>query len=204
MCPAGRPEAAAAQWSDDNNVTAGVSPVPPQIGLMSVTVFPVRLLLVASLMLLAWPFAFVASLGRSDFVVEPPSWWMRCVCFCLVRAKPMCEKGQHPVNGTNEPFENHRLVLLASVENSIPSLCIRRPCVLRQRHRPVSTCDHAGHVVLRRVPLDQSERPAGGAHRSSHPRRGAALLLLRRHPGDLDHVLHSRQTGEQEHSRLGQ
>ncbi|XP_040045140.2 lysophosphatidylcholine acyltransferase 1 [Gasterosteus aculeatus] len=54
-----------------------------QIGLMSVTVFPVRLLLVASLMLLAWPFAFVASLGRSDFVVEPPSWWMSAIDLCL-------------------------------------------------------------------------------------------------------------------------
>ncbi|XP_054619724.1 lysophosphatidylcholine acyltransferase 1 isoform X2 [Dunckerocampus dactyliophorus] len=44
---------------------------------MSVTVFPVRLLMVSFLMLLAWPFAFVASLGRSEFVVESQSWW-RC------------------------------------------------------------------------------------------------------------------------------
>ncbi|KAM7372892.1 hypothetical protein PAMP_007785 [Pampus punctatissimus] len=48
-----------------------------KIGLMSVTVFPVRLLLVSFLMLLAWPFAFTASLGRSEFVVEPQSWWRR-------------------------------------------------------------------------------------------------------------------------------
>ncbi|KAM8839963.1 lysophosphatidylcholine acyltransferase 1 isoform 4-T4 [Spinachia spinachia] len=54
-----------------------------KIGLMSLTVFPVRLLLVASLMLLAWPFAFVASLGRSEFVMEPPSWWMSVIDLCL-------------------------------------------------------------------------------------------------------------------------
>ncbi|KAM6903398.1 lysophosphatidylcholine acyltransferase 1 [Lycodopsis pacificus] len=54
-----------------------------KIGLMSVTVFPVRLLLVSFLMLLAWPFAFAASLGRSDFVIEPQSWWMRFIDLCL-------------------------------------------------------------------------------------------------------------------------
>lgn len=53
-----------------------------QIGLMSVTVFPVRLLLVSFFMLLAWPFAFTASLGRSEFVIEPQSWWRRCVLQC--------------------------------------------------------------------------------------------------------------------------
>ncbi|XP_061597042.1 lysophosphatidylcholine acyltransferase 1 [Cololabis saira] len=54
-----------------------------KIGFMSVTVFPVRLLLVSFLMLLAWPFAFTASLGRSEFVVEPQSWWRRFVDLCL-------------------------------------------------------------------------------------------------------------------------
>ncbi|XP_034561476.1 lysophosphatidylcholine acyltransferase 1 [Notolabrus celidotus] len=54
-----------------------------KIGLMSVTVFPVRLLLVSFLMLLAWPFAFAASLGRSEFVIEPQSWWRRCIDVCL-------------------------------------------------------------------------------------------------------------------------
>uniref|UniRef100_A0AAQ5ZLB4 Phospholipid/glycerol acyltransferase domain-containing protein n=1 Tax=Amphiprion ocellaris TaxID=80972 RepID=A0AAQ5ZLB4_AMPOC len=54
-----------------------------QIALMSVTVFPVRLLLVSFLMLLAWPFAFAASLGRSEFVIEPQSWWRRLVDLCL-------------------------------------------------------------------------------------------------------------------------
>ncbi|CAJ1083702.1 lysophosphatidylcholine acyltransferase 1 [Xyrichtys novacula] len=54
-----------------------------KIGLMSVTVFPVRLLLVSFLMLLAWPFAFAASLGRSEFVLEPQSWWRRFIDVCL-------------------------------------------------------------------------------------------------------------------------
>uniref|UniRef100_A0A4W6FJU0 Lysophosphatidylcholine acyltransferase 1 n=1 Tax=Lates calcarifer TaxID=8187 RepID=A0A4W6FJU0_LATCA len=50
---------------------------------MSVTVFPVRLLLVSFFMLLAWPFAFTASLGRSEFAIEPQSWWRRFVDLCL-------------------------------------------------------------------------------------------------------------------------
>uniref|UniRef100_A0A8P4K673 Lysophosphatidylcholine acyltransferase 1 n=1 Tax=Dicentrarchus labrax TaxID=13489 RepID=A0A8P4K673_DICLA len=50
---------------------------------MSVTVFPVRLLLVSFFMLLAWPFAFTASLGRSEFVIEPQSWWRRFIDLCL-------------------------------------------------------------------------------------------------------------------------
>ncbi|XP_061738521.1 lysophosphatidylcholine acyltransferase 1 isoform X2 [Nerophis ophidion] len=52
-------------------------------GLMSVTGFPARLLLVSFLMLLGWPFAFVASLGRSQFAVEPQSWWRRLVDVAL-------------------------------------------------------------------------------------------------------------------------
>uniref|UniRef100_A0A3Q2UL70 Lysophosphatidylcholine acyltransferase 1 n=1 Tax=Fundulus heteroclitus TaxID=8078 RepID=A0A3Q2UL70_FUNHE len=55
----------------------------PNIGLMSVTVFPVRLLLVSFLMLLAWPFAFTASLGRSELVPDPQSWWRRLIDLCL-------------------------------------------------------------------------------------------------------------------------
>lgn len=60
--------------------TSAPPPRLPQIGLMSVTMFPVRLLLMFFFMLLAWPFAFVASLGRSELAVEPQSWWRRCVC----------------------------------------------------------------------------------------------------------------------------
>ncbi|XP_056286347.1 lysophosphatidylcholine acyltransferase 1 [Pseudoliparis swirei] len=54
-----------------------------QIGLMTVTVFPVRLLLVFLLMLLGWPFAYAASLARSDYVIEPQSWWMRFIDLSL-------------------------------------------------------------------------------------------------------------------------
>ncbi|XP_070702868.1 lysophosphatidylcholine acyltransferase 1 [Pempheris klunzingeri] len=54
-----------------------------KIGLMSVTVFPVRLLLVSFFMLLAWPFAFTASLGRAEFSIEPQSWWRRFIDLCL-------------------------------------------------------------------------------------------------------------------------
>ncbi|XP_055368781.1 lysophosphatidylcholine acyltransferase 1 isoform X2 [Betta splendens] len=50
---------------------------------MSVTVFPVRLLFVSFFMLLAWPFAFTAAFGRSEFVIEPQSWWRRFVDLCL-------------------------------------------------------------------------------------------------------------------------
>ncbi|KAF5898110.1 lysophosphatidylcholine acyltransferase 1, partial [Clarias magur] len=45
------------------------------IALMTVTLFPVRLLCCAFFMLLAWPFAFVATVGRTEDVVEPLTWW---------------------------------------------------------------------------------------------------------------------------------
>uniref|UniRef100_A0A6Q2XCH9 EF-hand domain-containing protein n=1 Tax=Esox lucius TaxID=8010 RepID=A0A6Q2XCH9_ESOLU len=48
-----------------------------RIGVMTVTVFPVRLLFAAFLMLLAWPFAFAATLGRSELAVEEQTWWRR-------------------------------------------------------------------------------------------------------------------------------
>ena len=47
------------------------------MAVMSVTVFPVRLLATASLMLLAWPFALAASLGRTPFTLETQSLWRR-------------------------------------------------------------------------------------------------------------------------------
>ncbi|KAA0710647.1 Lysophosphatidylcholine acyltransferase 1 [Triplophysa tibetana] len=46
-----------------------------KIAVMTVTLFPVRLLFAAFMMLLAWPFAFVATVGRSENAVEPLSWW---------------------------------------------------------------------------------------------------------------------------------
>ncbi|KAI5621642.1 lysophosphatidylcholine acyltransferase 1 isoform X1 [Silurus asotus] len=46
-----------------------------KIALMTVTLFPVRLLGAAFFMLLAWPFVFLATLGRTEDAVEPLSWW---------------------------------------------------------------------------------------------------------------------------------
>uniref|UniRef100_A0A3Q3ITJ9 Uncharacterized protein n=1 Tax=Monopterus albus TaxID=43700 RepID=A0A3Q3ITJ9_MONAL len=78
-------------WDSHKTPKIASSLYPPQLmlipppekmstGLMSVTVSPVRLLQVFFFMLLAWPFAFTASLGHSEFVIEPQSWWRRCVC----------------------------------------------------------------------------------------------------------------------------
>lgn len=50
-----------------------------QIALMTVTLFPIRLLVAAFMMLLAWPFAFMASVGRSEAAVEPQCLWRRWV-----------------------------------------------------------------------------------------------------------------------------
>uniref|UniRef100_A0A8D3DEM8 EF-hand domain-containing protein n=1 Tax=Scophthalmus maximus TaxID=52904 RepID=A0A8D3DEM8_SCOMX len=54
-----------------------------KIALMTVTLFPVRLLIAAFMMLLAWPFAFLASVGRSETVVEPQCLWRRLVDIIL-------------------------------------------------------------------------------------------------------------------------
>ncbi|XP_068180153.1 lysophosphatidylcholine acyltransferase 1 isoform X1 [Antennarius striatus] len=50
-----------------------------KIALMTVTLFPIRLLIAAFMMLLAWPFAFLASVGRSEMNVEPQCLWRRLV-----------------------------------------------------------------------------------------------------------------------------
>ncbi|ROK35723.1 Lysophosphatidylcholine acyltransferase 1 [Anabarilius grahami] len=50
---------------------------------MTLTLFPVRLLFAAFMMLLAWPFAFVATVGRSEDAVEPLSWWRWLVDLAL-------------------------------------------------------------------------------------------------------------------------
>ncbi|XP_026989539.2 lysophosphatidylcholine acyltransferase 1 isoform X3 [Tachysurus fulvidraco] len=53
-----------------------LSPVQKvQIALMTVTLFPLRLLCCAFFMLLAWPFVFLATMGRTDAAVEPLTWW---------------------------------------------------------------------------------------------------------------------------------
>nr|XP_019946696.1 PREDICTED: lysophosphatidylcholine acyltransferase 1-like [Paralichthys olivaceus] len=54
-----------------------------KIALMTVTLFPIRLLIAAFMMLLAWPFAFLASVGRSETVVEPQCLWRRLVDIIL-------------------------------------------------------------------------------------------------------------------------
>uniref|UniRef100_A0AAZ3SKG4 EF-hand domain-containing protein n=1 Tax=Oncorhynchus tshawytscha TaxID=74940 RepID=A0AAZ3SKG4_ONCTS len=51
--------------------------------LMTVTLFPIRLFLAAFMMLLAWPFAFIASVGRNEMVVEPQSLWRKFVDVAL-------------------------------------------------------------------------------------------------------------------------
>lgn len=101
---------------NDNNVTAHTS-LSLQIGLMSVTVFPVRLLLVSFFMLLAWPFAFTASLGRSEFVVEPQSWWRRCVfqdlkCYSEIKWVAMLRDKAKLILITKPPLIYEPLLLL--------------------------------------------------------------------------------------------
>ncbi|XP_029927856.1 lysophosphatidylcholine acyltransferase 1 [Myripristis murdjan] len=54
-----------------------------KIALMTVTLFPIRLLIAAFMMLLAWPFAFLASVGRSETTVEPQCLWRRLVDIVL-------------------------------------------------------------------------------------------------------------------------
>uniref|UniRef100_A0A3B4DFH6 Phospholipid/glycerol acyltransferase domain-containing protein n=1 Tax=Pygocentrus nattereri TaxID=42514 RepID=A0A3B4DFH6_PYGNA len=54
-----------------------------KIAVMTVTLFPVRLLFAAFMMLLAWPFAFVATVGLSEDAVEPLSWWRWLVDLAL-------------------------------------------------------------------------------------------------------------------------
>ncbi|KAG9479382.1 hypothetical protein GDO78_012842 [Eleutherodactylus coqui] len=49
-----------------------------QIAFMTLTLFPIRLFFAAFMMLLAWPFAFVAAMGRTGKELEQPmSWWRK-------------------------------------------------------------------------------------------------------------------------------
>lgn len=54
-----------------------------KIAVMTVTLFPIRLLMAAFMMLLAWPFAFLATVGRSEDSVEPQCFWRRLVDIIL-------------------------------------------------------------------------------------------------------------------------
>ncbi|XP_062424484.1 LOW QUALITY PROTEIN: lysophosphatidylcholine acyltransferase 1 [Rhea pennata] len=51
-----------------------------KIAFMTLTLFPIRLFFAAFMMLLAWPFAFVASMGSDEQELEKPlSWWRKVV-----------------------------------------------------------------------------------------------------------------------------
>ncbi|XP_072317539.1 lysophosphatidylcholine acyltransferase 1 [Eucyclogobius newberryi] len=54
-----------------------------KIAIMTVTLFPIRLLMAAFMMLLAWPFAFLATVGRPEDSVEPLCFWRRLVDIIL-------------------------------------------------------------------------------------------------------------------------
>ena len=50
----------------------------PQVAVLTLTLFPVRLLVVVLMMLLAWPLALVSSLGPAGQEPEqPPALWRR-------------------------------------------------------------------------------------------------------------------------------
>uniref|UniRef100_A0A8C1KIV0 EF-hand domain-containing protein n=1 Tax=Cyprinus carpio TaxID=7962 RepID=A0A8C1KIV0_CYPCA len=61
------------------NISLCVCVFSLQIGLMTVTLFPIRLFIAAFMMLLAWPFAFIGSVGRSETAVEPQCLWRKLV-----------------------------------------------------------------------------------------------------------------------------
>ncbi|XP_025933350.1 lysophosphatidylcholine acyltransferase 1 isoform X4 [Apteryx rowi] len=51
-----------------------------KITFMTLTLFPIRLFFAAFMMLLAWPFAFIASMGSDEQELEKPlSWWRKIV-----------------------------------------------------------------------------------------------------------------------------
>ncbi|XP_016105290.1 lysophosphatidylcholine acyltransferase 1-like [Sinocyclocheilus grahami] len=84
-----------------------------QIGLMTVTLFPIRLFIAAFMMLLAWPFAFIASVGRSERAVEPQCLWRNLIdkqlqsdlCFVMHRRDGACTVCRSNVGvGRSEPL----------------------------------------------------------------------------------------------------
>ncbi|RLW13341.1 hypothetical protein DV515_00000050 [Chloebia gouldiae] len=55
-----------------------------EIAFMTLTLFPIRLFFAAFMMLLAWPFAFIASMGSDEQELEKPlSWWRKIVDILL-------------------------------------------------------------------------------------------------------------------------
>lgn len=93
-----------------------------RIGVMTVTVFPVRLFFAVLLMLLAWPFAFAAALGRSELAVETETWWRRIcdlpegdhACHVVLWRVPLGdgERGTGPALAGAHPHPGPSLVLL--------------------------------------------------------------------------------------------
>ncbi|XP_074843997.1 lysophosphatidylcholine acyltransferase 1 isoform X3 [Carettochelys insculpta] len=57
-----------------------------KIAFMTLTLFPIRLFVAAFMMLLAWPFAFIASMGSSERELEKPLCWWRKVVDVLLKA----------------------------------------------------------------------------------------------------------------------
>ncbi|XP_041904560.1 lysophosphatidylcholine acyltransferase 1 isoform X3 [Corvus hawaiiensis] len=58
--------------------------VETKIAFMTLTLFPIRLFFAAFMMLLAWPFAFIASMGSDEQELEKPlSWWRKIVDILL-------------------------------------------------------------------------------------------------------------------------
>ncbi|KAM4705352.1 lysophosphatidylcholine acyltransferase 1 [Rhinophrynus dorsalis] len=55
-----------------------------KIVFMTLTLFPIRLFFAAFMMLLAWPFAFIAAMGRTEKDLEMPlSWWRKLLDIAL-------------------------------------------------------------------------------------------------------------------------
>ncbi|XP_039185241.1 lysophosphatidylcholine acyltransferase 1 isoform X2 [Crotalus tigris] len=55
-----------------------------KIVFMTLTLFPIRLFFAAFMMLLAWPFAFIASIGPAEKQLENPlSWWRKIIDILL-------------------------------------------------------------------------------------------------------------------------
>uniref|UniRef100_A0A674DQI1 Lysophosphatidylcholine acyltransferase 1 n=1 Tax=Salmo trutta TaxID=8032 RepID=A0A674DQI1_SALTR len=91
-----------------------------QIGVMTMTVFPVRLFFAVLLMLLAWPFAFAAALGRSELAVETETWWRRICDIALrgiMRAMWFCG-GFHWVTVKGEPAPPSQAPILTLAPHS--------------------------------------------------------------------------------------
>uniref|UniRef100_A0A8C5Q7M2 Lysophosphatidylcholine acyltransferase 1 n=1 Tax=Leptobrachium leishanense TaxID=445787 RepID=A0A8C5Q7M2_9ANUR len=63
---------------DQDGFTMWIQLLVSQIAIMTLTLFPIRLFFAAFMMLLAWPFAFIAVMGRTEKDLEKPmTWWAK-------------------------------------------------------------------------------------------------------------------------------